>query len=302
MKLVHYAKNGNIRVGLVKEELIFDVCSAAKKLDIQNLDAVNTIDEILARDLLEQLKSLAAQLTREFDSTEIRSVKLWSPILNPEKIYLAAVNYLSHSEEQRIKPPPYPYFFTKFKNALIGPDDPVVIPRVSKKVDWEAELAVIIGKRGKNISREDAMSFVAGYSVANDISFRDFQMNENVSPRPPNLDRNWVKGKGMDSSFPLGPSLVTSDELRNPYECGISLYVNGEKRQDSIVGEIVYKIDELIEYLSAGVTLLPGDIISTGTPMGVAYFTGVPFLKNGDVLEAKIDRIGVLRNPVVSED
>ena len=142
----------------------------------------------------------------------------------------------------------------------------------------------MIGRRGKNITKEHAMDHVAGYTISNDISFRDLQ-----KPGKQNyLGQNWVKGKGLDSAFPLGPWLVTQDELPDPYSSEISLTVNGIERQKSKVGEMVFKVDTLIEYVSAGVTLLPGDIISTGTPLGVAAFTGVSFLKAGDVLEAKI--------------
>jgi 2-keto-4-pentenoate hydratase/2-oxohepta-3-ene-1,7-dioic acid hydratase in catechol pathway len=302
LKLAHYVKGDSARAGVITGEKLFDLNEAAQRHGHDSLGSVNTIDEILSRGLLDDAKNLAKKLENSnTGGVKLDSVRLRSPVLNPEKMYLAAVNYLSHSEEHKAQPPPYPYFFTKFRNALIGPEDPVIVPKVSKKVDWEVELAVIVGKRGKNIPKSDAMSYVAGYTIANDISFRDFQMNEYVSPKPPNLERNWVKGKGMDSSFPLGPCLVTVDEIQDPYSCRLSLYVNGQKRQDSIVGEMIYKIDELIEYLSAGITLLPGDVISTGTPMGVATFSGAPFLKQGDILEARINGIGVLRNPVQNE-
>ncbi len=194
----------------------------------------------------------------------------------------------------------YPYIFTKFRNTLIGAGDDIVLPRLSKQVDWEVELAVVIGRRGKYIAKGDAYSYVAGYTVANDISFRDLQIPP--GPREENrMGLNWVMGKGLDSSFPLGPWLVTRDELQNPHNLAISLSVNGEQRQSSNTGEMIFKIDELIEYISGGITLSPGDIISTGTPAGIARRTGVPYLKDGDRVEARIEGIGTLENVARAE-
>ena len=222
--------------------------------------------------------------------------------LNPEKILLMAVNYRSHRRESRTEDAPKePYLFTKFRNTLIGPGAPVLIPKISLRVDWEVELSVIIGRAGKNIAKKDAMSYVAGYAVSNDISFRDFQFSTQLPGGNTKLGLNWVKGKGMDASFPLGPWLVTRDEIPNPHELQISLAVNGKTKQKSTTGDMVFTIDSIIEYISQGMTLKPGDIISTGTPEGVGAFTGGPYLKDGDVLEGTIEKIGTLRNPVQNE-
>lgn|SRR5487761_399116 len=298
MKLAHYLKDNQIKVAIVKDNFLFNIDSLPDSVP----SSVRAIDELLSRGLLAKLISNQDQILKSTSQkVSVDSAKILSPILNPEKIFLAAVNYISHASEQKVKPPPYPYLFTKFRNCLIGPTDPLIAPRLSKKVDWEAELAVVIGKKGKNIRREDAMNYVAGYTVANDISFRDIQMNEDVLDKPSWLDKNWVKGKGLDSSFPLGPYLVTTDEITDPYSCRITLHVNGKKMQDGLAGEMVFKINELIEYASAGTTLVTGDIISTGTPMGVAAFNKVPFLKDGDIVETEIEGIGTLRNPVIAE-
>jgi 2-keto-4-pentenoate hydratase/2-oxohepta-3-ene-1,7-dioic acid hydratase in catechol pathway len=213
---------------------------------------------------------------------------------------MIAINYASHSKEQNIKPPEEPYVFSKFRNALIGPGDPIIIPKISKEVDWEVELAVAIGRSGKNIAKQDAMKYVAGYTVANDVSFRDMQFWKYLSSKSP-LGYNWYRGKGLDNALPLGPYLVTPDEISDPYSCEISLSVNGVTRQKSVTGEMLIKIDALIEYVSAGVTLRPGDLICTGTPLGVAAFTGMSYLKEGDTVEAKISGVGSLRNPVTAE-
>jgi len=301
VKLAHYFRKNLRRVAIVQDWEIFDLAEAARGLKFSKFRDVTSIDEVLHRGLLDQLEKIQERIVESGKGLPIKDAKLLSPILFPEKIFMVAVNYLSHSQEQGAKLPPEPYFFTKFRNAIIGPGEPIIIPKVSTKVDWEVELAVIVGKGGKYVPKNEAMNYVAGYTVSNDISFRDLQFPQGQPERLNPLGRNWVKGKGLDSSLPLGPWLVTKDEIPDPYELEISLSVNGGLKQKSHTGEMVFKIDSLIEYLSAGITLRPGDIISTGTPQGVAIFTDQPYLKDGDVVEATISNIGMLRNPVKSE-
>jgi 2-keto-4-pentenoate hydratase/2-oxohepta-3-ene-1,7-dioic acid hydratase in catechol pathway len=289
LKLANYVDNSVNRAGLVWDSKIFPIPD-------QSGTPFQSVDQILSSDSIGFVSSKNSEITRK-EGLPVESVRLTSPVLHPEKIYCAAVNYVSHGKEYNVSPPTEPYFFTKFRNALIGYGDSILLPKISKEIDWEVELAVVIGKRGKNISKERAIDYVAGYTISNDISFRDLQ-----KPGEQNyLGQNWVKGKGLDTAFPLGPWLVTKDELVDPYSSEISLTVNGIERQKSKIGEMVFKVDALIEYVSAGVTLIPGDIISTGTPFGVAAFTGAPYLKAGDVLEAKIEGIGILRNTTKSE-
>lgn len=287
-----------MRVGIVDNSHVFDLTETAKESALSSLKEIASIDEILTQNLLGTIQDAQRNITSSAGGFPVESAELRSPILNPEKILLVARNYLSHNVEQNAKPPSEPYFFTKFRNALIGPNEPILIPKISAKVDWEAELAVVIGKTGKNIPRKDAMDYVAGYAVSNDISFRDLQFSTRSDNAAVALGSNWVKGKGLDSSFPLGPWLVTRDEIADPHNLDVSLTVNGETKQNSNTRDMIFKIDTLIEYVSAGMTLRPGDIISTGTPEGVAVFTGQKFLKNGDVVEAKICKIGTLRNTV----
>jgi len=293
LKLAHYSSNGQPSVGIVDGGMIY----ALPRLAL----GAETIDEVLSKGKLAAARS-AVNAAKGSTGIPVESVKLLSPILNPEKIILMAVNYRSHRRESRTEDAPKePYLFTKFRNTLIGPGDAVLIPKVSSKVDWEVELAVIIGKAGKNIMKKDAMNYVAGYAVSNDVSFRDFQFSTQMPDGNTKLGLNWVKGKGMDASFPLGPWLVTSDEIPNPHELQISLAVSGTTRQQSTTGDMVFTIDSIIEYASQGMTLKPGDIISTGTPEGVGAFTGGPYLKDGDILEGTIEKIGTLRNPVRNE-
>jgi 2-keto-4-pentenoate hydratase/2-oxohepta-3-ene-1,7-dioic acid hydratase in catechol pathway len=290
LKLANYIDGGAVKAGVVLDSKIYSISDQTGKGSFPN------VDRILSTDSLYFVKSKLAEISNGTGSP-INSVKLASPVLSPEKIYCAAINYVSHSKEQSQKPPSEPYFFTKFRNALIGPEDVILLPRISKQVDWEVELAVIIGKRGKDIPKDRAIDYVAGYTISNDISFRDYQKlgQQNY------LGINWVRGKGLDTALPMGPWLVTKDELSDPYSSEISLSVNGVERQKSKISDMVFKIDSLIEYISADVTLVPGDVISTGTPLGVAAFTGVPFLKDGDVVEAKIEGIGVLKNYVKAQ-
>lgn len=286
---------------MVKGGLLFDIQDAGETLSLPIRNGSITIDQLLSVGAVKSLQQAEEKITKASHGVSLERVKLLSPVQTPEKIFLLAVNYLSHSQEQNVEPPTEPYVFTKFRNALIGPGDPILISKISKKVDWEVELAVIIGKTGKYIAKEDAMNYVAGYAISNDVSFRDFQFSTRLPDGKTTLGLNWVKGKGLDSSFPVGPWLVTRNEIPDPHKLDISLSVNGKTKQRSNTGNMIFKIDSLIEYISAGITLKPGDIISTGTPEGVAAFTGEPFLKNGDIVEGTIDGIGSLRNPVRAE-
>ncbi len=269
-----------------------------------------TVDDLLARYSLHELDQVTEEIAGDKEREGIRadSVKLSTPVISPEKILLAAVNYHSHLEEHHAKPPSEPYFFTKFRNALIASGEEIIIPKISKMVDWEVELAVIIGKKGKYIPRNKAFDYVAGYSVAVDVSFRDLRFPSHLSSSSSrssesdaSLGTHWVKAKGLDNSFPLGPWLVTVDEVPDPQTLEISLSVNGVIKQRSNTAEMIFSVDELIEHASTGITLKPGDIISTGTPGGVAMFTDQKYLKDGDIVEATISRIGTIRNPVRAE-
>ncbi|MCH4815771.1 MAG: fumarylacetoacetate hydrolase family protein [Saccharolobus sp.] len=228
------------------------------------------------------------------------NITYYPPVPNPEKIFLLAVNYKAHGSEAGAKPPDEPYIFTKFTNALIGHNQAVLIPKSSTKVDHEVELAVIIGKKCKYIRSSEAYNYVFGYTILNDVSFRDRQLPPGWPKVSDPYGQRWVHGKGMDTGAPMGPWIVTKDEIPNPYSLKLTLRVNGEVRQEGYAEDMIFKIDQVIEYLSNGITLKPGDVISTGTPPGVALATG-KYLKPGDVMEAEISNIGVLRNYLVEE-
>ncbi len=301
MKLAHYQKGNDLRVGIVTEKFLYDISDSAWRAGMTNYPTTASIDSLLASGTLERLTHDGEKLVKSGVGIPLDSLKLRSPILAPQKILLVAVNYKAHGKESNVAPPSSPYLFAKFSNALIGPEDPILKPKVSQKVDWEVELAVIIGKRGKYISKDKALDHVAGYAVSNDISFRDFQLPPGFPEKLNPFGMNWIKGKSLDASFPLGPWLVTRDEIPDPQVLDISLAVNGQTKQSSNTSEMIFKVDDLIEYISSGITVMPGDIISTGTPHGVASGTGQPYLKDGDLIEATIQNIGTLRNPVKAE-
>ena len=288
MKLAQFAWKGRTRVGIVEGDFVHAV-------------GESSLDQVLSKGLLDSLKRRKKALVESTADIPLTSVRLLSPVLFPEKIFCVVENYRSHAKEADGRVAKKPYLFTKFRNAILGPDEAILIPRISKKVDWEAELAVVIGKEGKHIPKERAISHIAGYCISNDVSFRDIQFPQGWPKKLNRLGQNWVLGKGLDGAFPLGPWLVTTDEIPDPHNLGISLSVNGELKQSSNTNEMVFSVASLIEYISAGITLRPGDVISTGMPQGVAAFTDQRFLKEGDVVEARIDRIGTLRNPVESE-
>jgi 2-keto-4-pentenoate hydratase/2-oxohepta-3-ene-1,7-dioic acid hydratase in catechol pathway len=295
VKLANFEKDGLVRAGIVKDGKVYDIAAEAERAGITKLKAVMSVDQVLEDSLVKDVIKNEAKLTSG-KGTPLKSVKLRSPVLYPEKIIMVAVNYSSHGAETKTPLPEYPYLFTKFRSSLVDPDGVVIAPRSSKQVDWEVELAVVIGKEGKDIKKSRALDYVAGYTVSNDVSFRDFQGQRNER-----LGMNWLKGKAMDASFPLGPWLVTKDEIPDPQKLTLSLAVNGDRKQNSNTGKMLFKVDDLVAYASIGTTLRPGDIISTGTPDGIAAATGQPFLKDGDVMEAKVEGIGTLRNTVKGE-
>lgn len=235
-------------------------------------------------DALAKAQSIAAP------AYDLNSVKLLAPIPRPPKIICIGLNYRDHAIETNMKIPEIPTVFCKFPTAVIAPGDNVVLPKISEKPDYEAEFAVVIGKGGRNIAKDDWKSHVAGYMNLNDVSARDIQL----------ATTQWVMGKTFDTFCPMGPYLVTADEIADPHNLDISLDIAGEVLQSSNTRELIFKIPELISYLSSVFTLEPGDVISTGTPSGVGMARG-RWLKPGDVMNVKVAGLGVLTNPCVAD-
>lgn len=217
-------------------------------------------------------------------------VRLGSPVARPSKIVCIGLNYVDHAKETNATPPPEPVIFMKSTTALVGPNDDIVIPRDSKKTDWEVELAFVIGKKASYVEEKDAMDHIAGYVLHNDVSEREFQIERSGT---------WDKGKGCDTFAPLGPWLATPDEIKDVHNLRLWLTVNGKKMQDGTTANFIFNIPFLLAYTSKFMTLLPGDVISTGTPAGVGL--GMKpniYLQPGDIVELGIDNLGQSRQKV----
>jgi 2-keto-4-pentenoate hydratase/2-oxohepta-3-ene-1,7-dioic acid hydratase in catechol pathway len=221
--------------------------------------------------------------------------KLLAPVPDPRKIVCIGLNYRDHAAESGVPVPTEPILFSKYSTTLIGHGDQIVLPSASHEVDYEAELVVVIGRKGRHISRERALEYVGGYAVGHDVSARDWQLNK--------PGKQWMAGKTFDTFAPVGPELVTSDEVPDPQNLGIRLRLNGQTMQDSSTSQLVFGVAELIAYLSQIFTLEPGDMIFTGTPPGVGMARKPPvWLKPGDQVEVEIDRLGTLQNTVIAEN
>ncbi len=234
----------------------------------------------------------------ERNSSEVpvikNSIRLGPPIKRPSKIICIGLNYQRHAEESGMKTPKEPVLFFKATSAIVGPNDDLIIPVGSKKTDWEVELAVLIGQKASHVTEEEAMEYVAGYLLHNDYSEREFQLERSGQ---------WVKGKSCDSFAPLGPYLVTKEEIPDPHSLNIWLKVNDTLMQNSSTSDLIFKVPELIAYISRFMTLLPGDLISTGTPSGVGLGFDPPrYIKQGDIIELGIQGLGSSKQLAKSMD
>lgn len=253
----------------------------------------SSVKGILAVGIDGQKKAWAA-VSRGSVTHDPAKAKLLPPIPDAQKVICIGLNYRDHAIESGAAIPEEPVIFAKFPSSLIADGDAIVVPSVSTQVDYEAELVVVIGKAGRHISREQALDHVGGYMAGHDVSARDWQLNK--------PGKQWIAGKTFDTFAPTGPVLVAPDEVPDPHALRIQLRLNGQTMQDSNTNQLIFRIDELIAYLSQVVTLEPGDLIFTGTPPGVGMARKPPvFLKPGDVAEVEIDGLGLLRNPVVAD-
>ncbi|GBC82960.1 Ureidoglycolate lyase [bacterium HR10] len=293
MRLARYRWQGREQVGIVVGDRVYSL--SARDPDLR--DVGDLLER--GREALSEVQQVEAAIRAgerplpEDVAAPLEQVQLLPPIRRPEKIICLGLNYRDHAREAGMPIPSEPIFFAKYANALIGPRDPIPRPRAVVQLDYEVELAVVIGREGKYISETDAMAYVAGYMVLNDVSARDFQFRTG----------QWMHGKTFDGFAPCGPVLVTADEVDNPHALRLRLWVNGELRQDSHTGEMIFSIPQLVHYFSQLFTLRPGDIISTGTPPGVGMGRRPPtYLKEGDEVVAWIEGIGELRNRIVREE
>lgn len=236
----------------------------------------------------------AAKAIKSQNAVGARVHKLRPPIPDPQKIICVGLNYKDHAAEQGAPLPKEPVIFNKFPSALIGPEDPILLPKASQEVDYEAELVVVLGSIGKHVPAARAMDYVAGYTVGHDVSARDWQIRKD--------GKQWLLGKSFDTFAPIGPALVTKDEVPDPHKLPIRFALNGKTMQQSNTEQLIFRVEKLIEYVTQVFTIAPGDLIFTGTPHGVGFARTPPvFLKDCDVCEVSIEGIGTLRNRCVQE-
>ena len=307
MKIITFSYEGVSRIGAIQQEEVVDLHAAYKAL-------LKSEGKIRAREIAEAFvpadmtgflqggreslelakKAIDFALVSREDAGyklvyALNEVKVEAPVPVPGKIICVGHNYREHILEMGREIPPHPVIFAKFANTVIGPQDDIPFFPVSEQLDYEAEFAFIVGKRARNVSRENALDYVAGYTIANDVTYRDIQRRT----------IQWLQGKTVEGSLPMGPCLVTTDELKDPSGLNVRLMVNGEERQKTNTDNFVFDVQYLVEFLSNLMTLEPGDIILTGTPGGVGVARDPQvFLKDEDIVRVEIDKIGYLENKV----
>lgn len=281
MKLIRFGEIGEEKPGVHLNGVNYDVSAFTRDYDeafftnggIQQLASILSLKENILPKLADE-------------------VRLGCPVAHPSKILCVGLNYAKHAKETNAPIPKEPILFLKSTTAITGPNDPVMIPKDSVKTDWEVELSFVVGKRASYVPEAEAMDYVAGYCLHNDVSEREFQLERGGT---------WDKGKGCDTFAPLGPWLVTKDEIADPHSLRLWLSVNGKMMQDGNTDDLIFTIPQLVAYISRFMTLLPGDIVSTGTPAGVGLGFNPPvYLQPGDVVELGIDGLGSSRQKVIA--
>ena len=277
MKLIRFGEPGAEKTGIIIADKRYDTSAFGEDYGEHFFET-------------DGLTRLAAFVEANTLSEIPDGVRLGSPLARPSKIVCIGLNYIDHAKETNATPPTEPVIFMKSTTAIVGPNDDIIIPKNSKKTDWEVEIAVVIGKKASYVSEVDATDYIAGYVLHNDVSEREFQIERGGT---------WDKGKGCDTFAPLGPFMATKNEIGDPHSLRLWLKVNGKLMQDGSTANLIFNIPYLVSYTSQFMTLLPGDIISTGTPAGVGLGMKPPvYLKAGDVIELGVDGLGQARQMV----
>lgn len=286
MKLLTFVVDGVTRPGVLDGNVVVDLSAAGLPVDATG-DLMCIVRGGDA--LLPQLRAALGSVNRR--EYALDKVKVCAPLLHPSKIVAVGLNYIDHCKEANLPVPSEPVLFTKWPNSITGPYDDLHWPEsVTKEVDYEVELGLVIGKRGRDISEKDALDYVFGYTVVNDVSARDLQFAN---------AKQWDRGKSLDTFCPWGPWIVTRDEISNPHDLTVRTVLNGKEMQISNTKNLIFNIPQIIAYASQGTTLMPGDLIPTGTPFGVGFSRTPPvFLKHGDVCECEVQHIGKIVNKV----
>jgi 2-keto-4-pentenoate hydratase/2-oxohepta-3-ene-1,7-dioic acid hydratase in catechol pathway len=286
VKLLTFMVNSKARPGVLDGDKVVDLAAAGLPVGVHGdlMEIVQGGDVALER-VRQALKAGTAQ------RYALAEVKVLAPLLAPSKVIAVGLNYIDHCKEANLPVPAEPVLFAKFPNSITGPYDDVCWPKgLTEEVDYEVEMGVVIGKRGVNIREADALDYVCGYTVVNDVSARDMQFAN---------AKQWDRGKSLDTFCPWGPWIVTRDEIPDPHVLGVRTILNGKEMQNSNTKNLVFNVNKIIAYASQGTTLLPGDLIPTGTPFGVGFSRKPPvYLKDGDVCECQVDKIGSIRNRI----
>ncbi len=285
MRFITFQTAQGPRVGVVRDGRYVDLANADPTLPWTLKELLAGGDDVTRR--------LAAAVSTGA-TIDPGSVRLLAPIREPQKVICVGLNYADHARESGLEPPPEPVIFNKFPTAVAAHGDTIPLPGESQEVDYEAELVVVIGRRARRVAVENALDYIGGYCVGNDVSARDWQIGK--------PGKQWLLGKTFDGFAPFGPELVTPDEVGDPGHLRIQCRVNGQVLQDSNTEQLIFSVPQLVAYISQVCTLLPGDVIFTGTPPGVGFARKPPiFLKPGDVVEVEIERIGLLRNTFAAD-
>jgi 2-keto-4-pentenoate hydratase/2-oxohepta-3-ene-1,7-dioic acid hydratase in catechol pathway len=289
MRLLTFSSNGELKLGLKTDAGVIDVAAAGAALGVSVPASIG--DAISGSDAgLTELATKAAGQTGGWLLDE-SALTLGPCVPEPGKIICVGLNYRKHAEESGAAIPTHPVLFSKFNNTLAGPGEGVPLPKVAEQYDYEVELCVVIGKTAASVSQADALDYVYGYCTADDVSVRDLQTRTS----------QWLLGKTLDKFFPIGPYLVTADEAGDPQAMRLTTKVNGELRQDSNTADMIFSVAECISYISTYFPLQAGDLITTGTPAGVAMgMPNKPWLKPGDIVEVEVGNLGALSNPMIA--
>ena len=285
------------RAGVASNQVLIDLAGyAASTSRSQASGSYQSVRAYLSASPDEQEQILvwaARRLEAGGQVLSLDEVELGPPIPDPEKIVCLGLNYPEHAAEAELDIPPVPTFFAKFRNSLVGPTSPVILTAADHFIDYEGELAVVIGKRCKHVAEQEALAYVAGYTVCNDVSARDLQMQTS----------QWTAGKAIDTFAPMGPGIVLAADIPDPQALTLTTRVNGEMVQRESTSQMIFSVAATIVFLSSFMTLEPGDLIATGTPSGIGARRQPPlFLHPGDIVEVEIERIGMIRNQMVAED
>ncbi|MFH1823847.1 MAG: fumarylacetoacetate hydrolase family protein [Candidatus Firestonebacteria bacterium] len=292
MKLVSFGKRGNERAGIFYNDKIIDINKANSKIP-------STIIRILEKDYLNEVKEIMKEDNKGKLSkdcyVDTKLVRIGAVIPTPGQIICMGLNYRDHAAEAKAEIPSNPLLFAKAVSSINGPYDDIIHPgfKYTEKMDYEVELAIVIGRRASRIKVREVFEYISGYVILNDISARDVQFS----------DKQWFRGKSFDTFCPLGPYLVTKDEIKNPSNIRLLTRVNGEVRQDGNTKNMIFSIPEIIEFITSTITLNPGDIVTTGTPSGVGIFMNPPqYLKSSDAIETEMEGLGTQKNNVVMRE